>query len=77
MSWSQAISTNLVTRNAQIVAKTQGGAHSNNVTVSLNPIVLLRVGKYALKLNEITIEHSARANHQTFQSPKARTRPLP
>lgn len=62
---------------AQTVAKTQGGAQSKSVIVLLKPIVWLSVGKKALKLSETTIEVNASANHQTFQSENAITRPSP
>lgn len=65
----------LVTMNAQTVAKTHGGAQRSKVTVSLNPIVLLRVGKKALKLREITMDDSASASHHTFQSVNAKKNP--
>ena len=45
-----------------------GRAHKRSVTVVLNPIVLLSVGKNALKLSEMTIDVRAKANHHTFQS---------
>lgn len=51
------------------------GAHNNNVTVVLKPIVALSVGKNALKLNETTMLVSANASHQTFQSVIALTKP--
>lgn len=58
-----------------MVAKIQGGAHNNSVTVLLKPIVLLNVGKKALKLKETTMEARMSASHQTFQSVRAITKP--
>lgn len=61
----------LVTKNAQTVAKIQGGAHSRSVTVLLNPIVALNVGKNALKLRETTMDANANARYHTRQSDMA------
>ena len=66
----------LVTKKATIVAKAHGGAHNSNVTVVLNPSVLVNVGKKALKLKDTTIDVKAKASHQTFQSEKAIIKPL-
>ena len=48
--------TCLVTANATKVAKTQGGAQSRRVTISLYPSVAVSVGKNVLKEMEMTIE---------------------
>lgn len=41
-------------KKAAPAAKTNGGAHNSKVTVGLNPIVALNVGKYALNDNAVT-----------------------
>jgi len=66
--------TCLFTTNVAIVATIQGGAHISRVMVSLKPIVLTNVGKYALKLNEMNMDMSERVIHQTFQSVNAMIR---
>lgn len=58
----------LVTKKAQIVANTHGGAQRSSVTVELYPSVAVNVGKKALKLNEMTMLDNASARYQTRQS---------
>ena len=60
--------TDLDTMKARIAVNAKGGAQSKRVTVRLNPIVALNVGKYALKLNAVTWLVIANESHQTFQS---------
>lgn len=63
-------------KNANNAVNTNGGAHNNSVTVGLNPIVALSVGKYALNDNATTCAVSANESHHTFQSVTAKYNPL-
>ena len=51
---SLVLSECLATTKATIVAKAHGGAQRSNVIVGEYPIVAVRVGKYALKLNPMS-----------------------
>lgn len=67
--------TNHERRRATPVANNHGGTHNRRVMFVPYPIVAERVGKYALKDRDVTMQVNVAESHHTFQSLMAKRSP--